>query len=259
MVNRSQPGVGRLSGTVVLVTGASSGIGHATASLLADEGAAVALVARRAERIDALAVDIRSRGASAEVFAADITQEDVDALVGRVVERMGRLDTLVNSAGIMLVGPAAEAPLREWRRTVDLNVSALLEMTHAALPHLRRAAQTSPRAVADIVNISSVAGRSAIGGAAVYSASKFAVSAFSEALRQELGQQHVRVSAIEPGAVSTELTDHIRDGVREANQSWYAAMETLQARDVAESVGFVVTRPRHVAVADLRVLPTEQA
>ncbi|WP_433386884.1 SDR family oxidoreductase [Micromonospora sp. KLBMP9576] len=249
----------RLHGTAAVITGASSGIGYAVAQALADQGAAVALVARRAEHIEALAAELRSRGARAEAFAADITAVRGESLLGRIVDQMGRLDTLVNAAGVMLVGPAVEAPLEEWQRTVDLNVSALLELTHAALPHLREAAQTSPRSVADIVNISSVAGRSAYGGAAVYSASKFAVTAFSEALRQELGSEHVRVSAVEPGAVSTELTDHIRDGVRQANQNWYASMETLQAHDVADTVGYIVTRPRHVAVAELRVLPTEQA
>ena len=247
-----------LEGTVALVTGASSGIGAQIAEDLALQGAAVALVARRQERIEEHAAQLRDKGARAEAFTADITRIDARDLVTQVTARMGRLDTLVNAAGLMLVGPAVEAELQEWQRTIDLNVSALLALTHAALPHLREAAGTSPRGVADIVNVSSVAGRSAIGGAAVYSASKFAVTAFSEALRQELGQDHVRVSAIEPGAVSTELTRHIRDGVRETNQAWYASLETLQAQDVAEAVTFVVTRPRHAAVAEVRILPTEQ-
>lgn len=247
-----------LQGTVAVVTGASSGIGRMIATDLALRGATVALIARRADRIEDLASELRRRGAQAEAFAADVTSDDAQHLIARVTDRLGRLDTLVNAAGVMLVGPAVDADLNEWRRTIDLNVSAVLEITHAALPHLRGAARTSPRGVADIVNISSVAGRSAFPGAAVYSASKFAVTAFSEALRQELGKEHVRVSAIEPGAVDTELTEHIRDGVREQNQAWYASMETLQPHDVAEAVGFVVTRPRHAAVAEVRIMPTEQ-
>jgi NADP-dependent 3-hydroxy acid dehydrogenase YdfG len=245
-----------LSGTVALVSGASSGIGEATARTLAQHGAAVALVARRTERLDKLAATIPE----AEVFTADLTVEgEAEATVGRVVDRFGRLDTLVNAAGIMLVGPAVDAPLREWQHSVDLNVTALLRLTHAALPFLRLAAGTAPREVSDIVNISSVAGRQAIGGAAVYSATKFAVTAFGEALRQELTREHVRVSSVEPGAVTTELTQHIRDGVREHNERWYASMETLVPEDVADAVAYIVTRPRHVAVSELLVRPTEQS
>lgn len=250
----------RLSGTVALVTGASSGIGEATARALAGHGATVALAARRADRLDAITADIRAAGGTAHPFPADITAEgEAAALAERVTTQLGRLDTLVNAAGIMLVGPAADAPLSEWQRNVDLNVSALLQLTHAALPHLTTAAQDSPRGVADLVNISSVAGRQAIGGASVYSATKFAVTAFSEALRQELTQQHVRVSSVEPGAVATELTDHIRDGIREMNQDWYASMETLQPDDVADAVAYIVTRPRHVALNQLLLRPTEQS
>jgi NADP-dependent 3-hydroxy acid dehydrogenase YdfG len=250
----------RLTGTVALVTGASSGIGEATARVLAAQGAAVALVARRKDRLEALAAGIRASGGTAHAFPADITADGQAAsLVDSVVTQLGRLDTLVNAAGIMLVGPALDAPAEEWQRSVDLNVSALLRLTHAALPHLVAAAQDQTRGVADLVSISSVAGRQAIGGAAVYSMTKFGVTAFSEALRQELAAQHVRVSAVEPGAVATELTDHIRDGVREHNKAWYASMETLQPEDVADAVSYIVTRPRRVAVNELLLRPTEQA
>jgi NADP-dependent 3-hydroxy acid dehydrogenase YdfG len=250
----------RLTGTVALVTGASSGIGEATARALAAAGATVALVARRGERLHVLAAEIRQTGAAAHPFPADLTAEgEAASLIGRVTTQFGRLDTLVNAAGIMLVGPALDAPAEEWRRNVDLNISALLDLTHAALPHLVAAAKDHGRGVADLVNISSVAGRQAIGGAAVYSMTKFAVTAFSEALRQELAAAHVRVSAVEPGAVATELTDHIRDGVREHNQAWYASMETLQPEDVADAVAYIVTRPRHVAVNEFLIRPTEQA
>ena len=249
-----------LDGTVALVTGASSGIGEATARTLASQGASLALVARRQDRLEALAAGIRTSGGTARAFPADLTADgEAASLVGRVVTHLGRLDTLVNAAGIMLVGPALDAPAKEWQRSVDLNVSALLRLTHAALPHLVAAAQQQTRGVADLVNISSVAGRQAIGGAAVYSMTKFGVAAFSEALRQELAAQHVRVSTVEPGAVATELTDHIRDGVREQSKAWYASMETLQPQDIADAVSYIVTRPRRVAVNELLVRPTEQA
>jgi NADP-dependent 3-hydroxy acid dehydrogenase YdfG len=249
-----------LDGTAALVTGASSGIGEATARALAAQGATVGLAARREDRLDALVSDIRAAGGTAVAFPADITAEgEAERLAVRAVARLGRLDTLVNAAGVMLVGPALDAPAEEWQRNVDLNVSALLRLTHAALPHLVAAARQQARGVADLVNISSVAGRQAIGGAAVYSMTKFGVTAFSEALRQELAALHVRVSTVEPGAVATELTRHIRDGIREQNQAWYASMETLQPQDIAEAVTYIVTRPRHVAVNELLIRPTEQA
>lgn len=244
-----------LHGTVALVTGASSGIGEATARALAAQGATVGLVARRRDRLKALAEDI----GTAVAFPADLTvRGEAERLVERTVTQLGRLDTLVNAAGVMLVGPALDAPSEEWQRNVDLNVSALLRLTHAALPHLVAAAEQSARGVADLVNVSSVAGRQAIGGAAVYSMTKFGVTAFSEALRQELATRHVRVSSVEPGAVATELTNHIRDGVREQNQAWYASIETLQPQDIADAVTYIVTRPRHVAVNEMLVRPTEQ-
>jgi NADP-dependent 3-hydroxy acid dehydrogenase YdfG len=249
----------RLNGTVALVTGASSGIGEATARTLASEGAALALVARRQDRLEALAAGIRASGGTARAFPADLTADgEAASLVDRAVTDLGRLDTVVNAAGVMLVGPALDAPAEEWQRNVDLNISALLRLTHAALPHLVAAAQQA-RGVADLVNISSVAGRQATGGAAVYSMTKFGVTAFSEALRQELAARHVRVSTVEPGAVATELTNHIRDGVREQSEAWYASMETLQPQDIADAVSYIVTRPRHVAVNELLVRPTEQA
>lgn len=249
----------RLTGTTALVTGASSGIGEATARALAEQGAVVALVARRKDRLDALAASIRQSGGAAHAFPADITADgEAESVVEQVISQLGRLDTLVNAAGVMLIGPALDAPAEEWQRTIDLNISALLRITQAALPHLVTAAGHDVRGVADVVNISSVAGRQAIGGAAVYSMTKFAVTAFSEALRQELAPLYVRVSALEPGAVATELTHHIRDGIREQSQAWYATLQPLQAADIAEAVTYVVTRPRHVAVNELLIRPTEQ-
>ena len=175
-----------LDGTVALVTGASSGIGAATAAVLADHGAAVALAARRRDRLDTLAAGIRDQGGTALVLESDITDEQqaTDA-VARTVAELGRLDTLINNAGVMLLGPAVSAPLREWQQMVELNVLGLLYCAHAALPHLLRAAEDSPRRVADMVNISSVAGRVARNGSGVYNLTKHGVGAFSESLRQE--------------------------------------------------------------------------
>jgi NADP-dependent 3-hydroxy acid dehydrogenase YdfG len=249
----------RLTGTTALVTGASSGIGEATARALAEQGAVVALVARRKGRLDALATSIRESGGAAHAFGADITADgEAESVIEQVTSQLGRVDTLVNAAGVMLIGPALDAPAEEWQRTIDLNISALLRITRAALPHLVTAAEDGVRGVADVVNVSSVAGRQAVGGAAVYSMSKFAVTAFSEALRQELAPRHVRVSALEPGAVATELTHHIRDGIREQSQAWYATFQPLQPEDIADAVTYIVTRPRHVAVNELLIRPTEQ-
>ena len=195
-----------LNGTVALVTGASSGIGEATALALAEQGAAVAIAARRKDRLDALAARITDAGGTALAIEADVTsQEQAQALVERTVAELGRLDTLINNAGVMLLGPAVDAPLEEWERMIAVNVQGLLYCAHAALPHLLEAAEDSPRRVADMVNISSVAGRVARSGSGVYNLTKHGVGAFSESLRQEVTRRHVRVSLVEPGAVATEL------------------------------------------------------
>jgi NADP-dependent 3-hydroxy acid dehydrogenase YdfG len=249
----------RLDGTVALVTGASSGIGEATAEQLAAQGAAVALVARRADRLETLAGRIRDSGGTALVIEADVTdQARAVAAVERTVAELGRLDTLVNNAGVMLLGPVADAPIGEWDRMVRVNLLGLLYCAHAALPHLVRAASDSGRGVADMVNVGSVAGRVARSGSGVYNATKFGVGAFSEALRQEVTRRHVRVSLVEPGAVDTELASHNRDEVQETLQARFADMERLESQDIAEAVEFIVTRPRRVAVNELLVRPTEQ-
>jgi NADP-dependent 3-hydroxy acid dehydrogenase YdfG len=246
-----------LKGTVALVTGASSGIGAATASRLAARGAAVAVGARRKDRLDALAADIRKQGGTALVLECDITdQEQAAGAVARTVAELGRLDTLINNAGVMLLGPVAGAPLSEWQRMVDLNVLGLLHCAHAALPHLLRAAQDAPRQVADMVNISSVAGRAARNGNGVYSLTKFGIGAFSESLRQELAGRYVRVSLVEPGATATELASHNRPEVLEAMRSQFGQL--MQAEDIADAIGYIVTRPRHVAVNEMLIRPTEQ-
>jgi NADP-dependent 3-hydroxy acid dehydrogenase YdfG len=248
-----------LQGTVALVTGASSGIGEATARALAARGSTVALVARRADRLDALARELREAGGTALEIEADITgREAAEAAVQRTVDELGRLDILVNNAGVMLLGPMADAPVEEWERMVELNVLGLMYCAKAALPHLLAAAQDGPRQVADMINVSSVAGRIAREGSGVYNATKFGVGAFSESLRQEVTQRHVRVALVEPGAVATELTDHLRPEVKEAMQGRFADVERLEAADIAEAIAYVVTRPRRVAINEVLIRPTEQ-
>ena len=247
----------RLEGTVALVTGASSGIGEATALALADEGAAVSLVARRRDRLEAL--EGRIEGTKTLVIEADITDPATAAgAVETTVREFGRLDTLVNNAGVMLLGPILGAPLEEWQRMVQLNLLGLLYCTHAALPHLLEAAEQEPRSVADVVNISSVAGRVARLNNGVYTATKHGVGAFSESLRQEVTARHVRVTLIEPGATVTELAFQNRPEILEGMAQTFAAMELMQAGDIAEAIRYAVTQPRRVAVNEILVRPTEQ-
>ena len=249
----------RLDGTVALVTGASSGIGAATAVALAAQGAAVALVARRRDRLDTLAESIRASGGIALVLDADVTDErQATDAIERTVSELGRLDTLVNNAGVMLLGPALGAPLSEWHRMIEINLLGFLYCAHAALPHLLNAAESSPRRVADMVNISSTAGRFPRGGRAVYNATKHGVTGFSEALRQEVTRRHVRISVIEPGAVQTELVSHNRPEVLASLQGVMSAMEFLHPEDIADAISYIVTRPRRIAVNELLVRPTEQ-
>jgi len=246
-----------LDGTVALVTGASSGIGAATAAALAAQGAAVALAARRADRLEAVAAGIRDQGGTALVLESDITdQRQAAGAVERTVSELGRLDTLINNAGVMLLGPAADAPLTEWQQMVQLNVMGLLYCAHAALPHLLHAAADGPRQAADMVNISSVAGRVARNGNGVYSLTKHGVGAFSESLRQELAPRYVRVSLVEPGATATELADHNRPEVLNSIRSQFG--QRMEADDIADAIVYIVTRPRHVAVNEVLIRPTEQ-
>ncbi len=253
------PRMASLSGTVALVTGASSGIGEATALALAEHGARVVAAARRRDRLDALVQRIAGAGGDAFALEADIADgAQAEAIVARTVERFGRLDTLVNNAGIMLLGQIVGADPGEWERMLDLNVNALLRCTHAALPHLLEAAEREPRRVADVVNISSVAGRVARNGSGVYNASKWAVNAFSESLRQETAARHLRVSLVEPGAVATELIGHNRPAVQERINARFGAIDRLQAADIADAIAYIVTRPRGVAINEMLIRPTEQ-
>jgi NADP-dependent 3-hydroxy acid dehydrogenase YdfG len=249
----------RLDGAVALVTGASSGIGAATARALAEEGAAVALVARRTDRLESLAAEIGRAGGRAIVVEADITQrKQAEDAVARTVRELGRLDILVNNAGVMLLGPAAEAPVEEWERMVAINLEGLLFCSHASIPHLLAAANDSSRGVSDMINISSVAGRVARSGSGVYNLTKFGVGAFSESLRQEFAKRHLRVSLVEPGIVKTELLDHLRDEVRPGITARFGDITRLEAEDIADAIVYIVTRPQRMAVNEMLIRPTEQ-
>ncbi len=248
-----------LADTVAMVTGASSGIGAATAVALARLGASVALVARRADRLEELATALRADGETALVVSADITDEtQARAAVERTVAELGRIDTLVNNAGVMLLGPVVDAPVDEWQRMVQINLLGLLYCTHAALPHLLRFAEDGRRGVTDIVNVSSVAGRETRNGSGVYNATKHGVGAFSDALRKEVTARHVRVSLVEPGAVDTELAGHNRPAILTGLQQRFATIERLQATDIADTVAYIVSRPRHMTINEVLVRPTEQ-
>lgn len=242
-----------LAGKVALVTGASSGIGEATAVALAAAGAKVAIAARRADRLEALAARIEKAGGTALRIAADVTSnDDVTAMVDKVVAEWGRLDILVNNAGVMLLSPAAEAVLDDWRRMVELNLLALMGVTKAALPHLRAAK-------GHIVNVSSVAGRVANPGASGYAATKFGVVGFSESLRREVYSDKVRVTVIEPGLVRTELGDHITNPAAKTGLGQrLAAMEALAAEDIAAAILYAVSQPAHVNVNEIVIRPTDQ-
>lgn len=249
----------KLKGTAAIVTGASSGIGKAAARRLADHGAAVALVARRGDRLASLATEIETAGGTALAVEADITDRaQAQQAVRTVVEKLGRRDILVNNAGLMLLGPVVGADVEEWERMLAVNVRGLLYMTNAALPHLLKAAQDAPRRVADIVNISSIAGRVAWPNFGVYNLTKFGMNGFTESLRQEVAKQHVRVGVLEPGEVATELVSHNNETVKAAlavNKN----DEPLDAEDIADGIAFMVTRPRHTAISELWIMPTNQA
>lgn len=248
-----------LNGTVALVTGASSGIGRASARRLAASGAAVALVARRKDRLDELAAAVRADGGTALAIGADLTDSaEAAAAVERAVAELGRLDTLVNAAGVMLNGPSDESPLQEWDRMVDVNLRGLLYVTKAAIPHLLAAAENSPRSVTDVVNISSVSGRFAVASVAVYSATKFAVTAATEAWRQEYTRRNLRFSVVEPGRTESELFDH-KDNSAPGFNAMFGEVEALHAQDIADAVGYIVTNPRRIAVNEIVVRPTDQA
>ncbi len=242
-----------LSNRVVAVTGASSGIGEAIALSCARAGAAVALAARRVERIELLAQRIEEEGAQAMAVPTDVGEEgQARAFIERAHAELGRLDVLVNNAGVMLLGPIENAPTEEWRRMIQANVFGVLYCTHAALPLMRS------QGSGHIVNVSSVAGRVARAGSGVYNLTKFGVGAFSESLRQEAVALGVRVTLVEPGAVATELAGHNRPEVLEQMAKRFQGVTLMEAEDIANAVLYAIGQPPNVSVNEVLIRPSGQ-
>jgi NADP-dependent 3-hydroxy acid dehydrogenase YdfG len=248
-----------LTGRVAVVTGASSGIGEASAEHLAALGAVVVAVARRADRLDGLVARIRQAGGTASAIVADVTDAAaVRAVADRVRAELGDADLLFNNAGVMLPAPIEELAADQWQHQIDLNVTGLMNTIGAFTPQLVRAA--AERGVADLINTSSIAAQNIFPNFAVYSATKAYVTHLSRHLRAELGAKDVRVSAIEPGIVGTELQDHVTDqGALEWLAGSREAMEWLQPQDVARTVGFIAALPPRVNLQQVTIMPTRQA
>ena len=244
-----------MDGKAVAITGASSGIGEATAVALAREGASVALGARRRDRIDALAARIEEAGGTAVALEVDVSDEEqARAFVTGAAERLGRLDVLINNAGVMLLGPVEQGDPGDWRRMVEVNLLGLLYCTHAALPIMRE------QGSGDILNISSIAGRFARAGSAVYNLTKFGVNAYSEGLRQEVTEGGIRVMVVEPGFVDTELQSHNQGAVLEAIEGMREQIgEVLVPDDIANGILYAVSQPQHVSVNEVLIRPTRQS
>jgi NADP-dependent 3-hydroxy acid dehydrogenase YdfG len=243
-----------LNGRIALVTGASSGIGEATARAFANAGAKLAIAARRKDRLETLASEIRDRGGEVLVVTADFSSEaEAQRAVKQTEEEYGRVDILVNNAGVMFLEPIIEADLGRWRRMFELNVLGLIAATQAALKGMRE------RSEGHIVNVASTAGRFANPMGGGYSGTKFAVVAFSEALRKEVYADNIRVTVIEPGVVETELREHIgHPGVQQAINQWAQGMRQLQSEDIARAILYAVSQPPHVNVNEILLRPTEQ-
>jgi clavulanate-9-aldehyde reducatase len=242
-----------LSGKVVAITGASSGIGEATALAAAQAGAAVSLAARRTDRIEALAKRIEQDGGRALAITADVGDEQqARDFVQRTHAELGRLDALVNNAGVMLLGPIVGAPTEEWRRMIHVNVFGVLYCTHAALPLMLE------QGGGDVVTVSSVAGRTARAGSGVYNLTKFGVGAFSESLRQEQTMRGIRVTLIEPGAVATELRDHNRPEIVELMNKRMGDTIPIESQDIANAILFALGQPPNVSINEVLVRPTSQ-
>lgn len=242
-----------LEGKVALVTGASSGIGEATAEALAEQGAAVVLAARRVDRLEKLHNRLVERGFQSLPVELDVTDEDaVNAAVARAVEHFGHLDIVINNAGVMLLGKIVGADTTDWTRMVNTNLLGSMFVAHATIPHLLASKGA-------LVQVSSVAGRIVRLGSGGYNATKWGINAFTEALRMEVTAQGVRVIVIEPGAVDTELADHITDPEARAGVTERLASVTrLTSDDIAKAVVYAVTQPDYVAVNEILIRPTNQ-
>ncbi|MBD2487317.1 SDR family NAD(P)-dependent oxidoreductase [Aulosira sp. FACHB-615] len=245
---------GKLEGKVAIVTGASAGIGEATAIALAAEGAQVVIAARRSDRLDAVAQKITENGGKALPIVTDVTDEtQVKNLVDKAIAAWGRVDILVNNAGIAVIGEIDGGNTANWRRMIDINVLGVLYATHSVLPILK--AQNSGH----IVNISSVAGRTARAGIGIYNATKWGVNGFSEALRQEVYQHNIRVTIIEPGLVDTEINDLIDDPIaKQRSEERRKTVTPLESEDIAAAIVYAVTQPPRVNVNEILIRPTQQ-
>ena len=245
----------KLDGKVAVITGASSGIGEATAEALAAEGAAVVVAARREDRLNNLVDRIEGDGGRVLPVACDVTDEEqAHALIQRAKDELGSVDILVNNAGVMQLSKIEKGLSDEWRTMFDVNVMGLLYVTDAAVQAMKE------QGSGYVVNISSVAGRKTRPGVGVYSGTKFDVNAISEALRQELIEDNVRVTMIEPGAVETELPNHITDEeAKEGIDALYQLDDILQAEDIANAIVYCVTQPARVSINELLIRPTQQA
>jgi NADP-dependent 3-hydroxy acid dehydrogenase YdfG len=244
----------KLDGKVAVVTGASSGIGEATAEALAAEGATVVVAARREERLADLTKRIEEGGGKVLAATCDVTDEaQAHGLIRRAEDEFGRVDILVNNAGVMLLSTVGKGLSEEWRRMFDVNVLGLLYATDAAIETMKK------QGGGHLVNVSSVAGRKVTrDSSGVYAGSKFAVGAISEGLRQELLADNIRVTIVEPGAVATELTDHITDEDARESLGGLLNLEILQAEDIANAIVYVVTQPERVSVNEILIRPTQQ-
>lgn len=240
-----------LKNKVAIITGASSGIGEATVLSLIREGAKVAAVARRKDRLQELAAGHENQVLPIE---ADISKEEqMKKVVSQTMEKWGKIDILVANAGVMLLSPVREAKTEEWRQMVDINVMGLMYSALHVLP------QMTKQKSGHIVTLSSVAGRTVLPYGAVYCATKYAVRAFSEALRQEICKDNIRVTVVEPGAVKTELADHVsHPGAKEFIENFFISMETLDSQDIASAITYAVQQPAHVDVNEILIRPTQQ-
>jgi len=244
----------KLDGKVAVVTGASSGIGEATVRALAAEGAAVVAGARRKERLDGLVEEVTNGGGRAIAVECDVTDEEqAHYLVRRAVEEFGSLDILVNNAGVMLLSTVGKGLSDQWRQMFEVNVMGLLYATDAAIGVMKE------QGSGHLVNISSVAGRKVTRTSnGVYAGTKFAVNAISEGLRQELLADNIRVTVVEPGAVATELPDHITDEDARESLGGLLKLDRLQAPDIADAIVYAVTQPERVSVNEILIRPTQQ-
>ncbi len=245
---------GKLNGKVAIVTGASSGIGEATALALAAEGAKVAIAARRTDRLETLSKRIKESGGEVLSITADVADEaQVREMVSKTKAEWGRVDILINNAGVMLLGPIFDADTEDWRRMMNVNVLGLMYATHAVLPLMKA------QGVGHIVNISSVAGRVANANTGVYNATKWAVGAFSESLRKEVHKDNIRVTIIEPGLTATELPQHITNAeTRTRTLTRYESIKALDSEDIAAAIVYAVSQSAHVNVNEILIRPTEQ-